>query len=103
MTTGQSALLGIRTSGDYFISTFLFGVMFGIAAAASGIEDWQAMLMSASVFTASGQFAALEFWQAPLPLGTMMNCRPSTMTVDGAPRMAPPAGATQSFSPVALS
>ena len=71
MSTWHSALLGIRTSGDYFISTFLFGVMFGIAAAAIGIENWQALLMSASVFTASGQFAALEFWQAPLPLGTI--------------------------------
>lgn len=71
MSTWHSTLLGIRTSGDYFLSTFMFGVMFGIAAAASGIENWQAMLMSASVFTASGQFAALEFWQAPLPLGTI--------------------------------
>jgi predicted branched-subunit amino acid permease len=49
----------------------MFGVMFGIAAAANGIADWQALLMSASVFTASGQFAALEFWQAPLPLATI--------------------------------
>lgn len=71
MTTWQSARHGFRTSGDYFLSTFMFGVMFGIAAAASGLEDWQALLMSASVFTASGQFAALEFWQAPLPLGTI--------------------------------
>ena len=71
MTTWHSAQLGIRTSGDYFISTFLFGLMFGIAAAASGIENWHALLMSASVFTASGQFAALEFWTAPLPLGTI--------------------------------
>lgn len=71
MTTRESALLGIRTSSDYFLSTFIFGLMFGIAAAAIGIEGWQAMLMSASSFTASGQFAALEFWQAPLPLGTI--------------------------------
>ena len=71
MTTWQSALHGIRTSGDYFLSTFMFGLMFGITAAAIGIENWQALLMSASVFTASGQFAALEFWQAPLPLGTI--------------------------------
>lgn len=71
MTTAQSALLGIRTSGDYFVSTFLFGIMFGIAAATIGFENWQALLMSGSVFTASGQFAALEFWQAPLPYGTI--------------------------------
>ena len=71
MTTWHSVLHGIRSSGDYFLSTFMFGIMFGIAAAASGLENWQALLMSASVFTASGQFAALEFWQAPLPLGTI--------------------------------
>jgi len=71
MTTGQSLLHGIRTSVDYFLSTFLFGIMFGIAANAAGLESWQALLMSASVFTASGQFAALEFWQAPLPLATI--------------------------------
>jgi len=71
MSTWHSALHGIRSSGDYFLSTFMFGIMFGIAAAASGLEHWQALLMSASVFTASGQFAALEFWQAPLPLGTI--------------------------------
>jgi predicted branched-subunit amino acid permease len=71
MSTSKSALHGIRTSADYFISTFLFGVMFGITAAAAGLENWQALLMSATSFTASGQFAALEFWSAPLPLGTI--------------------------------
>ncbi len=71
MTTWHSALHGIRTSGDYFLSTFMFGVMFGMTAAAVGLDNWQAMLMSATSFTASGQFAALEFWQAPLPLGTI--------------------------------
>lgn len=71
MSTYQSLLLGLRSSGPYFISTFLFGVMFGIAASASGVENWQALLMSASVFSASAQFASLEFWQSPLPLGTI--------------------------------
>ena len=71
MTTKNSALHGIRTSADYFISTFLFGLMFGITAASAGLENWQALLMSATSFTASGQFAALEFWAAPLPLGTI--------------------------------
>ena len=71
MTTWQSALHGIRTSGDYFISTALFGVMFGIAAVSIGLHNWQALLMSLTSFTASGQFAALEFWTAPLPLGTI--------------------------------
>ena len=53
MTTWQSAKLGIRTSADYFLSTFMFGVMFGIAAAAAGFDNWQALLMSATSFSAS--------------------------------------------------
>lgn len=72
MSTYQSLLLGIRLSGDYFLSTFMFGVMFGIAATAAGLDHWHALLMSASAFTASGQFAALEFWQSPLPYGTIL-------------------------------
>jgi len=71
MTTSKSALHGIRTSGAYFISTFLFGVLFGIAAVSAGLKTWQALLMCATSFTASGQFAALEFWAAPLPFGTI--------------------------------
>ncbi len=71
MSTYQSLLLGIRSSTAYFISTFLFGVMFGIAASSAGVSQWYAMLMSASVFSASAQFASLEFWQSPLPLGTI--------------------------------
>jgi len=71
MSTWQSLMLGFRSSGAYFISTFLFGVMFGITAAAVGLEPWQAILMSATSFTASAQFAALEFWESPLPYGTI--------------------------------
>jgi predicted branched-subunit amino acid permease len=71
MSTFQSFKLGIRCSGGYFISTFLFGMMFGIAAVSAGIEQWQSLLMSASVFSASAQFVSLEFWQSPLPLGTI--------------------------------
>jgi predicted branched-subunit amino acid permease len=71
MSTYQSMLLAIRSSGDYFLSTFMFGVMFGIAATGADISHWNALLMSLSVFTASGQFAALEYWQAPLPYGTI--------------------------------
>ena len=43
MTTWHSAILGIRSSGAYFVSTFMFGVMFGLTAAAVGMEGWQAM------------------------------------------------------------
>ena len=71
MTTYQSFQRGVRASAAYFVSTFLFGVMFGLAAAAANLEQWQSLLMSFSVFSASAQFVALEFWQAPLPLATI--------------------------------
>jgi predicted branched-subunit amino acid permease len=71
MTTFQSFVLGIRSSGGFFISTFLFGVMFAIAASSTGLFYWQAMLMSVSTFSASSQFASLEYWVAPLPVATI--------------------------------
>lgn len=45
--------------------------MFGIAAQAAGVSAINTLLMNASVYSASAQFASLEFWQAPLPLGTI--------------------------------
>ena len=71
MSTNQSLLLGIRSSIAYFTSTFLFGLMFGIAAASAGIEHWLSLFMSGAVFSASAQLSSLEFWQSPLPLGTI--------------------------------
>ena len=71
MSVSQSWLFGIRASRGFFISTFLFGVMFGIAASSAGVDFWHSMFMSATVFSASAQFSSLEFWQSPLPLGTI--------------------------------
>ncbi len=72
ITLQKSAWLGAMASRGFFVSTFLFGLLFGAAAAAAGITHWQALLMSATVFSASAQFAALEFWVAPLPLFTIL-------------------------------
>lgn len=71
MSFWQSARFGARSSAGFFISTFLFGVMFGLAASAADISSWQGLLMSAGVFSASAQFAALEFWHSPLPYGAI--------------------------------
>ena len=71
MSTYESLRLGVRSSGGYFISTFIFGTLFGIAAASIGITQWHSLLMSASTFSASAQFVSLEFWQMPLPLATI--------------------------------
>lgn len=68
----QSFFLGVRSSWGYFISTFLFGVMFGVTAVANELPLWHGLFMSFVVFSASAQFAALEFWQHPLPIGTIL-------------------------------
>jgi len=71
MSFRQSMIAGARASLGFWISTFLFGLLFGLSAASAGITAPTALLMSASVFSASAQFAALEFWVAPLPLGSI--------------------------------
>ena len=71
MSTYQSFTLGLRSSTGYFISIFLFGVMFGIVASSTGLYYWQAFLMSASKFSAASQFASMEFWAEPLPVATI--------------------------------
>lgn len=43
-----------------------FGIAFGIAATDSGISPIKATLMSSLVFTATAQFAALDFLQDPV-------------------------------------
>ena len=71
MTFQQSMTLGARASFGFLISTFLFGLLFGLAAASAGIHHVMALFMSTAVFSASAQFAALEFWHSPLPIGSI--------------------------------
>lgn len=71
LSTARSLWVGFSSSADYFVSTFLFGVMFGVTASAVGLSQFNAMLMSGFSFSASAQFAALEFWYSPLPYGTI--------------------------------
>jgi len=49
------------------VSIVIFGIGFGIAARHAGMEGWIATGMSALVFAGGAQFAALDFWHAPLP------------------------------------
>lgn len=65
MKAGAKSNFGFAASGT------LFAILFGIAAASAGLSVFQAVLMSATFFSAAGQFAALEFWQTPLPYATL--------------------------------
>lgn len=62
---------GFVLTGGLAAGTAVFGALFGAAAVAHGLPDFQILLMSATVFAGSAQFAALELWATPpliLPL-----------------------------------
>ncbi|MEM9428277.1 MAG: AzlC family ABC transporter permease, partial [Pseudomonadota bacterium] len=59
-------LIGIRRLLPICIFVVPFGVAFGVAAVAGGLGPLQATGMSVFVFTATAQFAALEFLRDPV-------------------------------------
>ena len=63
----DSGWLAARESMPFCVSTFLFGILFGVAATAAGLTKMLSLVMSGITFSASGQFAALELWADPLP------------------------------------
>ena len=48
-----------------------FGIAFGAAASAKAVPPEIAVLMSATVYAGASQFAVLDLWLAPLPLGML--------------------------------
>ncbi|RAR62808.1 MULTISPECIES: AzlC family ABC transporter permease [Halomonadaceae] len=59
---------GVRKMLPLAAFTVAFGLAFGVAAAQKGLHGWEAMLMSALMFSGPSQFAVLELWAFPLPL-----------------------------------
>ncbi len=68
----KSARVGMRESAPFCVSTFLFGVLFGVAATASGLSVLWGLVMSGATFSASAQFAAMELWTHPLPVSAIL-------------------------------
>ncbi|MEM7196432.1 MAG: AzlC family ABC transporter permease [Pseudomonadota bacterium] len=64
----KSFVAGAIATIGFAISTLLFGVLVGAAAVGQGFSVVESMLMSATVFSASAQFAGLAIWQSPAPL-----------------------------------
>ena len=54
------------------VSVAVYGIAFGVLAARAGLDVRTAAFMSASVHAGASQFAALQFWQAPLAAGTIV-------------------------------
>ena len=69
--TGAGVLKGMRRLLPFGVFVIPFGVAYGIAATEAGMSPLQASVMSAFVFTAVAQFAALDFAGEPTAYVTM--------------------------------
>ena len=71
------------------------GLLFGALAVAKGISPLEVLLMSSLVFAGGAQFAALGFWQMPLPILALListlliNARHILMSISLAPKLRP--------------
>ncbi len=69
--TGAAVLRGMRRLLPVSLFVVPFGVAFGVSAIDHGVGPVQATLMSLLVFTATAQFAALEFLNEPVAFGSL--------------------------------
>ncbi|WP_282607748.1 AzlC family ABC transporter permease [Pelagibius sp. Alg239-R121] len=65
--TMAGVMKGAKGLGPISLFTIPFGIAFGTAAIERGVTSDQSIVMSLSVFSAAAQFAALDFWEGPLP------------------------------------
>jgi len=69
------------------------GLLFGALAAAKGISPFEVAIMSALVFAGGAQFAAVELWSTPAPIGALIfstlliNARHVLMSASLAPKL----------------
>ena len=66
--TGRGALRGARRCLPLAVSTVAFGLLFGVLSKQAGLSLGEACLMSALVFTGSGQLVAISMWTTPVPI-----------------------------------
>jgi predicted branched-subunit amino acid permease len=67
----SGTLRGVRRMLPLAAFTVAFGLAFGVAAVHQGLSQWETMLMSTLMFSAPSQFAALDLWDAELPILAM--------------------------------
>src|SRR6476646_2497272 len=88
----RAAVAGVLDTVAFGPGVVVLGVVFGASAGAAGISPLAAVVMSAIVWSGSGQLAALPLWLGSpvvLVLSTLaLSARFSLMTAAMAPRMA---------------
>ncbi len=71
--TRAGILHGMKLTAPYSVSALPFGLAFGAAALGVGLTPGEAILMSATAFAGSAQFAVLALWTAvPLPVAAII-------------------------------
>lgn len=65
--TMAGVMRGVKSLGPISLFVIPFGIAFGAAAIERGVTPDQSIVMSLLVFSAAAQFAALDFWNGPLP------------------------------------
>ena len=68
----QELRRGVAACLPICVSVAVYGIAFGVLAAQAGLDVWMVALMSGSVYAGASQFAALQFWQTPLAVGTIV-------------------------------
>lgn len=63
---------GFRACVPIALGVGFIGLVFGVLARQSGLGAVEAGLMSALVFAGAAQFVAIELWQQPLPVVTIV-------------------------------
>ncbi len=62
---------GLRDIAPPAVAAVPIGLLFGAIAAAKGLSVLEVALMSALVFAGGAQFAAIEIWSYPVPVGAL--------------------------------
>lgn len=65
--TSAGVARGMRAMLPVVVPVFVFGVAFTITARTAGMQGWEVLAMSASVFAGASQFAVLDLWHSPVP------------------------------------
>jgi 4-azaleucine resistance transporter AzlC len=66
--TRRGLLRGAWRAVPVAVSTVAFGLLFGVLSRRAGLSLGEVCLMSALVFTGSGQVVAIGMWATPLPI-----------------------------------
>lgn len=69
--SGKGVLLGMRRLALISLFIIPFGIAFGVAATEQGLSPLQTTVMSALVYSATAQFAALDFLNEPIAYVSM--------------------------------